>query len=78
LEKRADELGIEKPSVEEMEVDQVPARVIQPFNFTINDGGFTELHSIWAAEDQFVRDNQMDNAIWNRRHDYWLLYGSAV
>lgn len=54
------------------------------FMFNIADGGFTELHALWSAEEKAVHSNkgkkhQQNNVkeleIWNRRHDYWLLAG---
>jgi len=41
--------------------------------FNIADGGFTELHVLWEAEEKRKIDN-----IWWRYHDYWLLAGVVV
>ena len=43
------------------------------FMFNIADGGFTELHVLWEAEEKRKLDN-----IWWRFHDYWLLAGVVV
>ena len=43
----------------------------QRFMFNIADGGFTELHSLWAEE----KTRGMNPAVWGRHHDYWLLKG---
>lgn len=43
------------------------------FMFNIADGGFTELHVLWEAEEKRKLDN-----IWWRYHDYWLLAGVVV
>jgi len=43
------------------------------FMFNIADGGFTELHVLWEAEEKRRFDN-----IWWRYHDYWLLSGIIV
>ena len=43
------------------------------FMFNIADGGFTELHVLWEAEEKRKYDN-----IWWRYHDYWLLAGVVV
>lgn len=52
------------------EVDGVTLPV---FMFNIADGGFTELHVLWEAEEKRKIDN-----IWWRYHDYWLLAGVVV
>ena len=41
------------------------------FMFNIADGGFTELHSMWAEE----KTRGVAPRAWGRRHDYWLLKG---
>ena len=55
-----------------------PPRIIDgitlpKFMFNIADGGFTELHVLWEAEEKRKFDN-----IWWRYHDYWLLSGVVV
>lgn len=55
------------------------------FMFNIADGGFTELHALWSAEEKAItstkgkKQHQQNNSkeleLWNRRHDYWLLAG---
>ena len=52
------------------EVDGV---TLPMFMFNIADGGFTELHVLWEAEEKRKIDN-----IWWRYHDYWLLAGVVV
>jgi len=47
--------------------------------FNIADGGFTELHTLWATEeDAALNRHKRINEIWHRRHDYWLLAGMAT
>lgn len=41
------------------------------FMFNIADGGFTELHSVWAEE----KTRGFSSSVWGRHHDYWLLKG---
>ena len=41
------------------------------FMFNIADGGFTELHSLWAEE----KTKGFSFQTWGRHHDYWLLKG---
>ena len=43
----------------------------QKLMFNIADGGFTELHSLWAIE----KTQGFDPKKWGRHHDYWLLRG---
>ena len=49
------------------------AKELPKFMFNIADGGFTELHVLWEAEEKRKFDN-----IWWRYHDYWLLVGAVV
>merc|ERR1712226_1328143 len=46
---------------------------VPKFMFNIADGGFTELHVLWEAEEKRKFDN-----IWWRYHDYWLMAGAVV
>lgn len=39
------------------------------FMFNIADGGFTELHNLWAEE----KTTGFNSKVWSRHHDYWLL-----
>ena len=41
------------------------------FMFNIADGGFTELHCLWAEE----KTKGFVETTWGRHHDYWLLKG---
>ena len=41
------------------------------FMFNIADGGFTELHSVWAEE----KTKGFRPSVWGRHHDYWMLKG---
>ena len=53
---------------------KVPTAVtggVPRFMFNIADGGFTELHSLWADE----KTKGFTERVWGRRHDYWLLKG---
>ncbi|XP_027201651.2 chromodomain-helicase-DNA-binding protein 4-like isoform X2 [Dermatophagoides pteronyssinus] len=47
---------------------------VRPFEFNIQDGGFTELHTLWYFEEKELQ-RRREHDIWNRRHDYWLLAG---
>ncbi|GMR60998.1 hypothetical protein PMAYCL1PPCAC_31193, partial [Pristionchus mayeri] len=47
------------------------------FRFNIADGGFTELHALWTSEEK-AADSGVENEIWHRKHDYWLLAGVVV
>ena len=42
--------------------------------FNIADGGFTELHTLWANEQRALQTG-LEHMVWHRRHDYWLLTG---
>ncbi|XP_070207054.1 chromodomain-helicase-DNA-binding protein 4-like isoform X3 [Littorina saxatilis] len=44
------------------------------FMFNIADGGFTELHTLWANEQRALQTGR-EHEVWHRRHDYWLLTG---
>lgn len=52
---------------------KVPTAVtgVPRFMFNIADGGFTELHCLWADE----KTKGFIETVWGRRHDYWLLKG---
>lgn len=75
----------EKPAVNEAAVANDKPIITSPsprvidgitlpkFMFNIADGGFTELHVLWEAEEKRKFDN-----IWWRYHDYWLLSGVVV
>ncbi|XP_065656316.1 chromodomain-helicase-DNA-binding protein 3 isoform X8 [Hydra vulgaris] len=58
---------------EKGESELVSPQAIPKFMFNIADGGFTELHVLWEAEEKRKLDN-----IWWRFHDYWLLAGVVV
>ncbi len=48
------------------------AKMVQlKFMFNIADGGFTELHNLWAEE----KTKGFSPKTWGRHHDYWLLKG---
>lgn len=72
----ADENVVE--SKMEVDTESKVKRNAPPYKFNICDGGFTELHSIWNAEQNAVEQKELEFEIWNRRHDYWLLCGFAV
>lgn len=42
--------------------------------FWIADGGFTELHNVWAYEERLINKGQ-EHSQWHRIHDFWLLAG---
>ena len=48
-----------------------PTKQVHRFLFNIADGGFTELHTMWAVE----KTKGYNPKQWGRRHDYWLLKG---
>ncbi|XP_078696084.1 chromodomain-helicase-DNA-binding protein 4-like isoform X5 [Branchiostoma floridae x Branchiostoma belcheri] len=58
----------EKPKEEEDKEEK------RNFKFNIADGGFTELHTLWQNEQRALQPTR-ENAIWHRKHDYWLLAG---
>ena len=61
---------VKSPVTDSIVVDGV---TLPKFMFNIADGGFTELHVLWEAEEKRKLDN-----IWWRFHDYWLLAGVVV
>jgi len=73
--------GTPKPGSPNSESSSRPSSVpvassskeLPKFMFNIADGGFTELHVLWEAEEKRKYDN-----IWWRYHDYWLLVGAVV
>ena len=44
------------------------------FMFNIADGGFTELHTLWAEE----KTKGFRPDMWGRHHDYWMLKGIST
>ena len=44
------------------------------FMFNIADGGFTELHTLWAEE----KTKGFRLSVWGRHHDYWMLKAIAT
>ena len=44
------------------------------FMFNIADGGFTELHTLWAEE----KTKGFQQTSWGRHHDYWMLKAIAT
>lgn len=65
----------EKPEVKPEEVEEEVTEV-KEFEFNIQDGGLTELHTLWYFEEKELKPRR-EHEIWNRRHDYWLLVGVA-
>merc|ERR1712013_280345 len=62
-------------SEEEKKEDEPKEKKEDPkFMFTIADGGFTELHTLWQNEEKAAVPGR-EYEIWHRRHDYWLLSG---
>ncbi|KAK7482613.1 hypothetical protein BaRGS_00026112 [Batillaria attramentaria] len=68
-EKTGDVKKDEKPAEEAR-----PDETYQKFMFNIADGGFTELHTLWANEQRALQMGR-EHEVWHRRHDYWLLTG---
>lgn len=66
-------VSIEKPNEVKLEPKVIDGVTLPKFMFNIADGGFTELHVLWEAEEKRKLDN-----IWWRYHDYWLLAGVVV
>ncbi|XP_057304729.1 chromodomain-helicase-DNA-binding protein 5-like isoform X2 [Hydractinia symbiolongicarpus] len=66
-------LSVEKPKEVKLEPRVIDGVTLPKFMFNIADGGFTELHVLWEAEEKRKLDN-----IWWRYHDYWLLAGVVV
>lgn len=84
LQKKVDKTPSISPSAATVSSEEKPALTSPPpriidgitlpkFMFNIADGGFTELHVLWEAEEKRKFDN-----IWWRYHDYWLLSGVVV
>lgn len=48
--------------------------IVKEFDFNIQDGGLTELQTLWYFEDNELKPKH-EHEIWNRRHDYWMLAG---
>ena len=42
--------------------------------FNTADGGFTELHTLWANEQRALMTT-WEHEVWHWRHNYWLLTG---
>ena len=63
----------EKPALTSPPPRIIDGITLPKFMFNIADGGFTELHVLWEAEEKRKFDN-----IWWRYHDYWLLSGVVV
>lgn len=60
--------------LDEPEDVEEDCNTVKDFEFNIQDGGITELHTLWAYEEQELKPKR-EHEIWNRRHDYWLLCG---
>lgn len=58
----------------EMEEEELLPTTIKEFEFNIEDGGLTELHTLWYFEERELKPGH-EHEIWNRRHDFWLLSG---
>lgn len=56
------------------EEDRQQEETYQKFMFNIADGGFTELHTLWANEQRALQPSR-EHEVWHRRHDFWLLTG---
>ena len=67
------EIAVETNGTKEEEIDEVDA-VVKEFEFSIKDGGFTELHTLWYFEEKELKPKH-EHEIWNKRHDYWMLAG---
>ena len=78
-EKEGEMKGAEKKEGEKAEEDtkegeKKESELTQKFMFNIADGGFTELHTLWANEQRALQAGR-EHEVWHRRHDYWLLTG---
>ncbi|CAI2355389.1 unnamed protein product [Caenorhabditis sp. 36 PRJEB53466] len=67
----------EKEGETKEEEKPTPKALRPPFKFNICDGGFTELHTLWANEEKVAKRGR-EYEIWYRRHDYWLLASIVV
>uniref|UniRef100_A0A8R1E8I9 Helicase C-terminal domain-containing protein n=2 Tax=Caenorhabditis japonica TaxID=281687 RepID=A0A8R1E8I9_CAEJA len=74
---KVEETDTPNEDVKESSESQPKAPPRPPFKFNIADGGFTELHALWANEEK-VAKNGKEYEIWYRRHDYWLLAAVVV
>lgn len=63
-----------KKEGEKKEGEKKEDETSQKFMFNIADGGFTELHTLWANEQRALQLGR-EHEVWHRRHDYWLLTG---
>lgn len=54
--------------------DEEEVTEVKDFDFTIQDGGLTELHTLWYYEEKELKPRR-EHEIWNRRHDFWMLSG---
>ena len=54
--------------------DEEENLTVKEFDFNIQDGGLTELHTLWYFEENELKPKH-EHEIWNRRHDYWMLAG---
>jgi hypothetical protein len=61
----------EKPVAEGNEAKEPSPTTAHKFMFNIADGGFTELHNLWAEE----KIKGFLPKSWGRHHDYWVLKG---
>lgn len=73
IEETTEEKPVVKPETEEEEEEVTE---VKEFEFNIQDGGLTELHTLWYFEEKELKPRR-EHEIWNRRHDYWLLVGVA-
>ncbi|XP_067659338.1 chromodomain-helicase-DNA-binding protein 4-like isoform X4 [Haliotis asinina] len=73
-EKEKEKVEPKKESVPRSEEEKKRDEQFQKFMFNIADGGFTELHTLWANEQRALQAGR-EHEVWHRRHDYWLLAG---
>lgn len=64
----------EEELLEEEEEEELPPTTVKEFEFNIEDGGLTELHTLWYFEERELKPGH-EHEVWNRRHDFWLLSG---
>uniref|UniRef100_A0A0K0FKC5 Chromodomain-helicase-DNA-binding protein 4 (inferred by orthology to a human protein) n=1 Tax=Strongyloides venezuelensis TaxID=75913 RepID=A0A0K0FKC5_STRVS len=72
-----DAMEVTIPETVEIKESDKEVKAIEDCMFNINDGGFTELHTLWKKEEE-TASNGKKYEVWHRRHDYWLLLGICI
>uniref|UniRef100_A0A0N5C6R3 PHD-type domain-containing protein n=1 Tax=Strongyloides papillosus TaxID=174720 RepID=A0A0N5C6R3_STREA len=72
-----DAMEVTIPETVEIKESDKEVKAIEDCMFNINDGGFTELHTLWKKEEETASSGKKYE-VWHRRHDYWLLLGICI